>query len=94
MHSHRNSRVRTILREIDASGDDGNAVAIHPLRHKGAIVFGDGNHMLKLADRGALVGSIFEIHAVHHLFCRIARGSGMAAPDFAFHIVLNRHLGC
>src|ERR1700686_245929 len=48
--------------------------------------------MLKLADRGALVAEhLPEFHAVHHLFCRIARGSGMAAPDFAFHIVLEQH---
>src|SRR5882762_1228281 len=85
-------RFRAIVCEIDAGGDDGNAVAIHPARHKGTIVFGDGNHMLELADCGALVAEhLPEFHAVHHLFCGIARGGGVAAPDFAFHVVLEQH---
>ena len=84
--------IRLILREIDAGGDDGNAVAIHPPRHEGAIVFGDGNHMLELADGGALVAKhLPEFHAVHHVFCGIARGGRVPAPDFAFHVVLEQH---
>ena len=78
--------------EIDTSGDDGYAVAIDPPSHEGAIVFGDGNHMLELADGGALVAEhLPEFHAVHHLFCGIARGGGVSAPNFAFHVVLEQH---
>src|SRR6202140_2089508 len=85
-------RIRAILREIDAGGDDGNAIAVHPARHEGAIIFGDGNHMLELADGGALVAKhLPEFHTVHHLFCGIARGRGVPAPDFALHVVLEQH---
>src|ERR1700675_1281899 len=85
-------RFGAIVCEIDAGGDDGNTVAIHPPRHEGTIVFGDGNHMLELADYGALVAEhLPEFHAVHHLFCGIARSGGVAAPDFAFHVVLEQH---
>src|SRR6267378_1525593 len=48
--------------------------------------------MLELADCGALVAEhLPEFHAVHHLFCGIARSGGVAAPDFAFHVVLEQH---
>src|ERR1019366_7661 len=86
--------IGAILREIDSSGDDGNAIGIHPLHHDGAIVGGDGNHMLELADYGTLVAEhLAEFHAVDHLFCRVARSGGMAAPDFAFHVVLEEDAG-
>src|SRR5208282_994466 len=66
----------------------------HPLHHDGAIVCGDGNHMLELADYGTLVAEhLPEFHAVDHFFGRIARSGGMAAPDFAFHVVLEEHAG-
>jgi hypothetical protein len=48
--------------------------------------------MLELADNSALVAEhLPELHGVHHFFCRIARHGGVAAPDFAFHIVLEEH---
>src|SRR6202171_2567923 len=48
--------------------------------------------MLELADGGALVAKhLPEFHAVHHVFCGIARGGRVPAPDFAFHIVLEQH---
>ena len=50
--------------------------------------------MLEFADYGALVAEhLPEFHAVDHLFCRVARSGGMAAPDFAFDVVLEEHAG-
>ena len=83
-----------ILREIDSGRNDGNAVAIHPLRHEGAIVFGNGDDVLELANCGALIAEHFsKFRGVDHFLHWIARGIGMAAPDFAFHIVLEEHAG-